>query len=91
MEHVAPGGRSRGGRQGLGARLLGARQGARLARLLPAAQAVGIKAVARAPARALLIAGRPLRESIAQYGPFVMNTQQEILTAIEDYRSGKMG
>jgi hypothetical protein len=39
----------------------------------------------------LLIGGIPLREPIARYGPFVMNTQQEIYQAIEDYRSGKIG
>ena len=63
----------------------------RMAILANDEQADGVEIVASAPARALLIAGRPLRESIAQYGPFVMNTQQEILTAIEDFRSGKMG
>jgi quercetin 2,3-dioxygenase len=41
-------------------------------------------------ARAILIAGRPLKEPIAQYGPFVMNTQQEIVQAVEDYRAGKL-
>jgi redox-sensitive bicupin YhaK (pirin superfamily) len=39
-------------------------------------------------AQALLLAGVPLRESVAQYGPFVMNTPQEIEQAIEDYRTG---
>ncbi|HEX7142480.1 MAG TPA: pirin family protein [Nitrososphaeraceae archaeon] len=39
----------------------------------------------------LLIGGVPLREPIARYGPFVMNTQQEIYQAIEDYRSGTLG
>ena len=39
----------------------------------------------------LLIGGVPLREPIARYGPFVMNTQQEIYQAIEDYRSGRLG
>lgn len=44
-----------------------------------------------APARLLLLAGRPLRESVARYGPFVMNTVEELETAIKDYQSGKMG
>lgn len=39
----------------------------------------------------LLIAGVPLNEPIARYGPFVMNTQQEIHQAFEDYREGRMG
>ena len=39
----------------------------------------------------LVIAGMPLREPVARYGPFVMNTKQEIAQAIEDYQSGKMG
>jgi redox-sensitive bicupin YhaK (pirin superfamily) len=41
-------------------------------------------------ARALVIAGRPLREPVARYGPFVMNTQAEIQKAIDDYRSGRL-
>jgi redox-sensitive bicupin YhaK (pirin superfamily) len=41
-------------------------------------------------ARAILVAGRPLREPIAQYGPFVMNTQDEIYRAVEDYRAGRL-
>ena len=41
-------------------------------------------------ARAILVAGKPLRESIAQYGPFVMNTQQEIIQAVEDFRAGRL-
>jgi redox-sensitive bicupin YhaK (pirin superfamily) len=40
-------------------------------------------------ARFLLLAGRPLREPIVQYGPFVMNTQDEIRQAIADYQSGR--
>jgi len=43
-----------------------------------------------APARVLLVAGRPLGEPIAQYGPFVMNTQEEIYAAVNDYREGRL-
>lgn len=46
---------------------------------------------AGAPLDVLLIAGVPLNEPVARYGPFVMNTQGEIRQAIEDYRSGRMG
>jgi redox-sensitive bicupin YhaK (pirin superfamily) len=39
----------------------------------------------------LLLAGKPLGEPVARYGPFVMNTTEEIERAFEDYRSGKLG
>ena len=39
----------------------------------------------------LLIAGVPLNEPVARYGPFVMNTESEIYQAIEDYQQGRMG
>lgn len=41
-------------------------------------------------ARLLFLAGRPLNESIAQYGPFVMNTEAEIVAAIQDYQTGRL-
>jgi hypothetical protein len=51
----------------------------------------GVRLVARdESARAILIAGRPLKEPIVQYGPFVMNSQQEIFQAVEDFRAGRL-
>lgn len=43
------------------------------------------------PLDVLLIAGVPLNEPVARYGPFVMNEPHEIDQAIEDYRSGRIG
>ena len=39
----------------------------------------------------LLLGGLPIREQIAWYGPFVMNTRDELIQAVEDYQSGRMG
>ncbi len=44
-----------------------------------------------ASAAMLLFAGAPIAEPVVRHGPFVMNTQEEILTAIRDYQAGRMG
>jgi len=63
----------------------------RMAILANDAQADGVVIEAGADAKLLLIAGQPLKEPIAQYGPFVMNTQQEIYQAVSDFREGRLG
>ncbi len=50
---------------------------------------VRVAAAGDAGAGVLVIAGRPLREPVARYGPFVMNTRDEIMRAFEDYRAGR--
>jgi len=42
------------------------------------------------PARVLLIAGKPIGEPIVQYGPFVMNTREEIEQTLRDYQGGHL-
>ena len=41
-------------------------------------------------ARAILVAGAPLKEPIAQHGPFVMNTHQELIQAVQDFQAGRL-
>ena len=62
----------------------------RMAILTNDAGADGVVIEASAEARLLLIAGQPLNEPIAQYGPFVMNNEQEIYQALGDYREGRL-
>jgi quercetin 2,3-dioxygenase len=74
----------------------GAREGANDGQMVMFAQdgdAIRIENPADAQTRleVLLIAGVPLNEPIARYGPFVMNTEREIRQAFEDYVRGRMG
>jgi redox-sensitive bicupin YhaK (pirin superfamily) len=52
-------------------------------------EADGVTLTATKDARLILIAGKPLNEPIVQYGPFVMNTQEEIHQAMDDFRNGR--
>lgn len=51
--------------------------------------ASNISVRATTPLKVLLYAGRPLHEPVVSYGPFVMNTREEIIQAFQDYQSGK--
>jgi redox-sensitive bicupin YhaK (pirin superfamily) len=52
-------------------------------------ESIGFEAIE--DTRALLMSGAPIGETIVSYGPFVMNTQEEIRAAFRDYRNGDMG
>ena len=62
----------------------------RMAILANTPGADGVRIAATSAARLILVAGKPLGEPIAQYGPFVMNTHEEILQAISDFREGRL-
>jgi redox-sensitive bicupin YhaK (pirin superfamily) len=63
----------------------------RMAILANDTQADGVVIEASVDARVLLISGQPLGEPIVQYGPFVMNSQDEIYQALSDFRDGRLG
>jgi quercetin 2,3-dioxygenase len=72
----------------VGGTVVGARK---MAILANEPRADGVVIEAGPDTKVLLIAGRPLKEPIVQYGPFVMNTQQEIYQALSDFRAGRLG
>lgn len=51
----------------------------------------GFHLQANKDSRVLILAGEPINEPVAQWGPYVMNTQTEIMEAMRDYQKGKMG
>ncbi len=56
-----------------------------------AGETVRVTNTGAGPLAFLLIAGEPIGEPVARYGPFVMNTREEVLQAVEDFRQGRMG
>jgi len=61
-----------------------------MAILASSPQADGAVLISSGPAKAILVSGKPLGEPIVQHGPFVMNTQEEILQAVKDLREGRL-
>lgn len=59
--------------------------------LFGAGDAVELSAAGSEPLSVLLVAGAPLREPVARYGPFVMNTREQIMEAVRDFQAGRMG
>jgi quercetin 2,3-dioxygenase len=56
-----------------------------------AGDAITFSAGARQDMDILLLGGQPIREPVAAYGPFVMNTRAELVQAFEDYQAGRLG
>jgi hypothetical protein len=63
----------------------------RMAILANTLQADGVVIEASADTQLILVSGLPLKEPIVQYGPFVMNTKEEIYQALADFRDGRLG
>jgi hypothetical protein len=62
---------------------------AQLALLSASGERVALEA--REDSTLLVLSGEPIGEPVASYGPFVMNTQEELVTAVNDYNAGRMG
>lgn len=62
---------------------------ARIAVLSPSGNGVVVEA--KEDSTLLVLSGEPILEPVASYGPFVMNTREELVQAVEDYKAGKMG
>lgn len=62
---------------------------ARIATLSPSGSGVVVEA--KEDSTLLVLSGEPIEEPVASYGPFVMNTREELVQAVEDYKAGKMG
>ncbi|MDO8774727.1 MAG: pirin family protein [Burkholderiaceae bacterium] len=63
----------------------------RMAILVNNAETDGVVIESSADSKLILVSGKPLKQPIVQYGPFVMNTQQEIYQALSDFRDGHLG
>jgi redox-sensitive bicupin YhaK (pirin superfamily) len=56
-----------------------------------AGEAITITAAPTSTLDVLLLGGRPIGEPVAAYGPFVMNTRDQLVQAFEDYQAGRLG
>ena len=59
--------------------------------MLGAGDSLTLSAGPRESMDVVLLGGQPIREPVAAYGPFVMNTREELKQAFEDYQAGRLG